>query len=579
MGNRNSYLINRSLNRFLMASIASTAIMIINGMVDSVLMGQLIGPETVSAIQNAVPVMGVIASISLLLSSGASIIAAKALGRRDFDEASSSITVAFSCCLGFGLLIALLSGVLSPRLCAMLCQDITLYENTYKYLSVIIASAFLPILLNGMGVIIEAIGYPRLVSYALLSSMIGNLICDILYVKLLSMDITGAALATLTGTLIGTVALFIFLIRERKKLGIRPYFRGFAGMMGRNAAKGIPSFLGYLALTLLTFMCNYFVQSVHGKSGVFVVSIGYAILMFGQMVSGGVQGAFLGIGGLLAVQKDYDGLRRLMKRGLVISCGFALLSVIAGLLFSGEFAVLFGAKDSSVIRLTRQGLPLITTINISLSLILPLAIMYQINDHPVISTLSAVSPLIFLGAEFLSAKYLAVEIWAAFPIGAALSLAFVLLCSIIVRKRDGGNVGPFHLIPEPLDDTLRFDISVHCDRNGIGEGILRIRAFLSGKTTGEKAMVIAHCTEELLLNYVEHSGKPEKACADISIICDRSDTTLLVKDDGKPFDPVHVADENRRAGLKILKAYMNDASYSYSFGQNVVIMKWPEREK
>ncbi|MCR4655775.1 MAG: hypothetical protein K5770_06050 [Lachnospiraceae bacterium] len=106
MENGNSYLINRSLNKYLMASIASTAIMSINGMVDSVLMGQLIGPETVSAIQNAVPVMGVIASISLLLSTGASIIATKALGRRDFDEAGSSITVAVSCCLGFGILIS-----------------------------------------------------------------------------------------------------------------------------------------------------------------------------------------------------------------------------------------------------------------------------------------------------------------------------------------------------------------------------------------------------------------------------------------------------------------------------------------
>ena len=579
MQNRNSYLINRSLYKFLIASIASMAIMSINGLVDSVLMGQLIGSETVSAIQNAVPVMGVIASISLLLSAGASIIATKALGRRDFDEAGSSITVAVSCCLGFGLLIALLSGVLSPKLCVLLCQDATLYENTYKYLSVILAGAFLPILLNGLAAIIEAIGYPRLVSCAILSSMIGNLICDILYVKLLSMDITGAALATLTGTLIGTAALFIFLFRERKKLGIRPHFRGFIGMMGRNAAKGIPSFLGYLALTLLTFMCNYFVQSVHGEAGVFVVSIGYAILMFGQMVSGGVQGAFLGIGGLLAVQRDYDGLRRLLKRGLVISCGFALLSVIAGLLFSGEFAVLFGAKDPSVIRLTRQGLPLITTINIALSVILPLAVMYQINDHLVVSTLSAVSPLIFLGAELLSAKHLAVDIWVAFPIGAVLSVAFVLLCSVVVWKRAGGHAGPVHLIPVPLNTPPRLDISVPCDRNRVGEGILEIRDFLSGKTTDEKAMVIAHCMEELLLNYAEHSGKSKKAYADISIICDQDDISLLFKDDGKPFDPVHAADEDRKAGLKILKEYMNDASYSYSFGQNVVIMKWGVLEK
>ena len=77
IGNHASYLIHRTLYGFLGAFISSTAIMSINGMADSVLMGHLIGPEAVSAIQNAVPVMGVIASISLLISTGASVIATK----------------------------------------------------------------------------------------------------------------------------------------------------------------------------------------------------------------------------------------------------------------------------------------------------------------------------------------------------------------------------------------------------------------------------------------------------------------------------------------------------------------------
>ena len=147
MKNRNSYLISRSLRRFLMASIATMAIVNINTIVDSVLMGQLISPEAVSAIQNVVPIMGLIAGITSLLSAGASIIATKALGRRDFDEASSSITVAVSSCLGFGLIVSLLTGVLAPRICSLLCQDPALYENTCKYLYVIIAGAFLMFLI------------------------------------------------------------------------------------------------------------------------------------------------------------------------------------------------------------------------------------------------------------------------------------------------------------------------------------------------------------------------------------------------------------------------------------------------
>ena len=574
MKNRNSYLISRSLRRFLMASIATMAIVNINTIVDSVLMGQLISPEAVSAIQNVVPIMGLIAGITSLLSAGASIIATKALGRRDFDEASSSITVAVSSCLGFGLIVSLLTGVLAPRICSLLCQDPALYENTYKYLYVIIAGAFLMFLLNGTSIIVESIGYPRLVSFAMLSSVIVNLICDILYVKVFLMDISGAALATLTGSLIGVIALFVFLFWKRKMLGIRPYFRGFASMMGRNVVMGIPPFLGNLAITLLIFMCNYFVQSVHGETGVFVMSIGYAMVSLGQMISGGVQGAFLGIGGLLVAQRDYDGLRRLVKRGLAISCGFALLCFLAVLFVSDELAVLFGATDPATIRLTGQGLPLITTMNFSLSVILPLAIVYQINDHSVISALSASSLLFGMGIAFILAKYLTGIIWVAFPIGTALSIAFVLLCSILVRRKAGGNAENVLLIPEPLDDTTRFDISVPCDRSSVGEAVRRACDFLSGKATHDTILHISHCMEELLLNYAEHSGKSQKAYMDISILCDRDAITLIVKDDGIPFDPIHAANEEMKAGLKVVQAFMSDASYSYSLGQNIVTMKW-----
>ena len=574
MKNRNSYLISRSLRRFLMASIATMAIVNINTIVDSVLMGQLISPEAVSAIQNVVPIMGLIAGITSLLSAGASIIATKALGRRDFDEASSSITVAVSSCLGFGLIVSLLTGVLAPRICSLLCQDPALYENTYKYLYVIIAGAFLMFLLNGTSIIVESIGYPRLVSFAMLSSVIVNLICDILYVKVFLMDISGAALATLTGSLIGVIALFVFLFWKRKMLGIRPYFRGFASMMGRNVVMGIPPFLGNLAITLLIFMCNYFVQSVHGEAGVFVMSIGYAMVSLGQMISGGVQGAFLGIGGLLVAQRDYDGLRRLVKRGLAISCGFALLCFLAVLFVSDELAVLFGATDPATIRLTGQGLPLITTMNFSLSVILPLAIVYQINDHSVISALSASSLLFGMGIAFILAKYLTGIIWVAFPIGTALSIAFVLLCSILVRRKAGGNAESVLLIPEPLDDTTRFDISVPCDRSSVGEAVRRACDFLSGKATHDTILHISHCMEELLLNYAEHSGKSQKAYMDISILCDRDAITLIVKDDGIPFDPIHAANEEMKAGLKVVQAFMSDASYSYSLGQNIVTMKW-----
>ena len=61
---------------------------------------------------------------------------------------------------------------------------------------------------------------------------------------------------------------------------------------------------------------------------------------------------------------------------------------------------------------------------------------------------------------------------------------------------------------------------------------------------------------------------------DISLLRDQDEITLIIKDDGVPFDPIHVANEDLKTGLKLVQAYMSDASYNYSLGQNIVIMKW-----
>ena len=574
MKDRNSYLINKSLGRFLFASIATMAIVNINNVVDSILMGQLIGPQAVSAIQNVSPVTGLLAGISLLLTAGASIIIAKALGRRDFDEASSSLTTAIVSCFGFGVLISLLSLTFSSGLTSALCLDPALYDNTYKYLSVMLGGAFLLIVMNGTGGLVEVVGYPKLVSVSMLTSVVVNLICDILYVKVFSMDIGGAALATLTGYLVASFMFLFFLFRKRRSLGIRPYFKGFGHMLGENMKMGVPSMLSSLALTLMIFMCNFFVQSVHGETGLFVMSIGLTLVILGQMVSGGVESAFLGIGGMLVGQRDYDGLRRLLRRGLTISIGFAVLCNVAVWFIAEHLATLFGAKDPAVIEMTGQGLPLIAMTNFALSVILPMVIIFQLNEHPVLSMISALSLLINLGIGFILAKYVIKNIWVAFPIGSALSILLIPLISIPVRKKAGNSVGRIHLIPVRLEGVERLDLSVPCDRNRTEGVISSVREFLEGKCSEERIMGVAHCIDELLLNYTQHSGKSEKAYMDISLILDAEGLSLFVKDDGVPFDPVHVEADRERSGLTIVKEFMNDADYSYSFGQNIVTMKW-----
>lgn len=64
---RKSYLINRSLKVYLAASIVTMAVMNLNG----ILMGRIIGPDALSAINASMPLNSMIAVVDTIFANGA----------------------------------------------------------------------------------------------------------------------------------------------------------------------------------------------------------------------------------------------------------------------------------------------------------------------------------------------------------------------------------------------------------------------------------------------------------------------------------------------------------------------------
>ena len=45
-----------------------------------------------------------------------------------------------------------------------------------------------------------------------------------------------------------------------------------------------------------------------------------------------------------------------------------------------------------------------------------------------------------------------------------------------------------------------------------------------------------------------------------------------IKDDGRPFNPFVVTDENRHLGLSIVTGLCSKTDYNYQFGQNMTFL-------
>ena len=102
---RNAF--NTIFRRFLLSSILIALSGCLGNIVDSIIVGHLIGEDGVSAINLAKPVVQLMFSMSLLLASGAGMLIGIELGKQEHKKASYIFILSILCCLAFGLLMTL----------------------------------------------------------------------------------------------------------------------------------------------------------------------------------------------------------------------------------------------------------------------------------------------------------------------------------------------------------------------------------------------------------------------------------------------------------------------------------------
>lgn len=571
---RKPFLVETSFRKYLLASIVTMMVLNLNGMVDAILMGQILGPDALAAVQACMTVSSLIACLNLLVTNGAALIVSEAIGKRDFETSNRSLSVSIVLNLIIGVTIGLLAGPLSRVLSSVVCVDKTILPNAEAYSRVLLLGSVVLMLQNGLSIIVDVSGSPRAVTVGMTASVAVNLLCDILFVKVMKTGISGAAAATLAGAAFSVVFFTVCFARKRKELHFRFSLTSVGRTLLATIQRGLSGIAGSVGIMLMTFLCNYFAQKAYGKDGLFVMSVGYSMISLGGMIANGIGMAFMGIGGSLAGQHDYTGFHILFKKGMLLSMIIGVAANVLSLFFPRQLAGLFGADREILFTMASEALPVICTFVIALSFISPLFVVYQVNGRFLLATVCSLAPLFFMAVAGLALDLLFNPplFWPTFPIAAALSVLMTLLLSWIARRRSKEPVRSVSLIPMDPPDCEKFDATVECTGEGISSGLPEIVDFLRRHEEPRRADAIIHCVEELVINIVAYAYPGKKQYFDILIRREPEGTRIIIKDYGPPFDPVHCDEERWKSGLKILHHYSMKLDYSYAFYQNTTFM-------
>ena len=362
--------------RFLWSAILIALSGCLGNVVDSIIVGNLIGGDGVSAINLSKPVVQFMFTISMLISAGAGMLVGMALGKQDHQRAAYIYTHSFFGSLVFGFLLTV-CGILFPDLITgWLCQNEHLFQPTRDYLVVMLWGAPAYMVMWALSTMVGVDGSPRLVSIAILIDNAVNLALDIVFIQYLGWGIAGSSAATVVGHLVGIVLMLRHWFYANNHLHFTHVHEQPA--WGSIISQGAPLAVASICLTLLLLSANSIVLSSLGRTGIFAFAVCMNLLQIYNLFLSGTCRTLQSLGAIQVGKGDQEAFRLILRKAF----GFISVAMILTCVFvwidPQAIALLFGADGSEQIAETDHALRVFSLSFIPFCYIYVVMIVYKL---------------------------------------------------------------------------------------------------------------------------------------------------------------------------------------------------------
>ena len=238
------------------AIIAMTASSLYN-MVDSIFIGQGVGPMAISGLALTFPLMNLAAAFGSLVGVGASTLVSVKLGQRDYDTARRVLgnVVVLNVILGFTFAVITLM-FLDPILYFFGGSDQTV-GYARDYMEIILLGNIITHMYLGLNAVLRSSGHPKQAMYATIATVIINTILDPIFIFWFDWGIRGAAIATVIAQLVSLIwMLKLFSNKEELLHFSKGIFRLKRKIVFNSLAIGLSPFLMNVASCLIVILIN-----------------------------------------------------------------------------------------------------------------------------------------------------------------------------------------------------------------------------------------------------------------------------------------------------------------------------------
>ena len=337
------------------AIIAMTASSLYN-MVDSIFIGQGVGPLAISGLAITFPLMNLSAAFGAAVGVGASTFISVKLVQKDYDTAKhilgNTMTLNLITGLGVGLVCLLF---LDPILRFFGASDQTI-PYARDYMVIILLGNVITHMYFGLNAVLRAAGKPKHAMSATIFTVVLNTLLDPLFIYTFGLGIKGAAYATVLAQSLALIWQLYTFSRPKELLHFkRGTFRLQSSIIRNIIAIGLSPFSMNVCACIVVILINN--SMVHYGSDLAVGAYGIAnkVAFIFVMINMGVNQGMQPIAGYNYGAMRYDRLMKVVKYSIIAATAIMTTGFIIAMTIPGTCARLF-TTDPTLIDLSAKGI-------------------------------------------------------------------------------------------------------------------------------------------------------------------------------------------------------------------------------
>ncbi|MFC0603336.1 MATE family efflux transporter [Winogradskyella pulchriflava] len=325
-------------------------VMSLNILVDTIFVGNWIGSTAIAAINVVLPVSFFIAALGMSIGVGGSSMISRALGASNTTKALKTFGNQITLTAVITILFVVFGLLYIDDIIPAFGGKGAIFQPAKTYYRIVLYGVPILALCMMGNTVIRAEGKPKFAMYAMMFPSVGNLVLDILFIKVFDFGMAGAAWATTGSYVLCFVFILWFFLSKNSELKIN--FKHFG--LDLPIVKEISS-LGFVTLSrqaivsVTYLLMNNILFDLGGETSVTAYAIAGRMLMFALFPVYGITQGFLPIAGFNYGAEKYSRVKATIITAIKYGMLLAAIIFVFLMIFPEDITKFF-TKDAEVLK-------------------------------------------------------------------------------------------------------------------------------------------------------------------------------------------------------------------------------------